>query len=272
MAAALLVAPCRFGRGVRGPGGAALAARLLCPREGRSGSGSAAPSGATAPTAFYAVRDFDLDRRPARARLLATGRRGVRPHPERQAGGRRRYLARPGRGSTPTRSGRCSAGGNRLVVELRSGRGAGGLLASLEDERTGETAPGHRRELADLPHATHLGLVRGWLPRSSGGRSEPAFSWGLPARRPLGTARGRDRCVRCFGRAPPARRLGARPGRGRAPDAGARAPATAGPPRGAFDWGREVDRLPRLEVPPVRGDRGRPALHGGERPIRGASP
>ena len=160
-----------------------------------------APLGRTVePLAFYAARDFDLAAPPERARLLAAadeeyvlylnGRRvgsggggaaGAGRRPELDA-----YEVAP----------LLVQGGNRLVAELRSGRGAGGFLSRLAD--------GAGRTLAATDASWRIvrryrpGLVRGWLPLAGPAATEreaaavwsrpPAGRWGAPgplAPRPL---------------------------------------------------------------------------------------
>jgi len=136
------------------------------------------------PTAFYAVRDFSIETVPARARVLVTadeeyvlslnGRRIVAGSWEK---GTRLDVVEVGSLLQP--------GPNRLVAELRSGRGAGGFLLRLED--------GAGRLLAEsdaewrIFRTDHPGIVRGWLPLTRQlydppeiPVSEPAFCWGLP--------------------------------------------------------------------------------------------
>ena len=127
------------------------------------------------PTAFYAIRDFELESPPARARLLVTADEEY----VLTLNGKRIGAGAYQRGAPldvyevgPL----LLAGGNRVVAELRSARGAGGFLASLEDEATGRQVMATDEEWRIFPHH-ELGLVRGWLPIGGG---EPAFSWGHP--------------------------------------------------------------------------------------------
>lgn len=137
-----------------------------------------------APTAFYAVRDFDLETLPARARLLVAADEEYVLY----LNGRR-----VGAGSWEEDAPLdvyevgplLQPGSNRLLAELRSGRGTGGFLLSLDD--------GAGRQLAwsddewRLFHRHHPGLVRGWLPLERKPEdppripeSEPAVQWGRP--------------------------------------------------------------------------------------------
>jgi hypothetical protein len=190
------------------------------------------------PTVFYAMRDFDMESPPSRARLLITADEEyvVTLNGKRIAAGS--YLRR-GSGTLldayevgPF----LRAGGNRLMVELRSGRGTGGLLAALEDG-AGEPVLVSDESWRIYPRHD-LGLVRGWLPLGENG-SEPAFCWGNP---PLGRW-GRPRVGQpapLLPRAPlvPAVSVGET---GRLP----------GSPV-IYDWGREVEGYLTLDVPPAK--------------------
>ncbi|HBL28952.1 MAG TPA: hypothetical protein DD490_19125 [Acidobacteria bacterium] len=136
------------------------------------------------PTAFLAVRDFAVETVPARARVLVTadeeyvlflnGQRVAAGSWER---GTKLDVVEVGALLQP--------GHNRLVAELRSGRGAGGFLLRLED--------GDGRLLAEtgedwrIFRIGHPGIVRGWLPLARAlydppeiPTGEPAVSWGSP--------------------------------------------------------------------------------------------
>ena len=192
------------------------------------------------PTAFYTVRDFGLESPPSRARLLiaADEEYVVTLNGKRAAAGS--YLRR-GSGTlldTYEVGPLLRAGGNRLVVELRSGRGTGGLLAALQDGATGEPLLVSDENWRIFPKH-ELGLVRGWLPVGENGLGEnggePAFCWGNP---PIGRW-GRPRvgpAVPLLPRAP-------------------RVPAAQVRPLGSFllyDWGREVEGYLTLDVPPSK--------------------
>jgi hypothetical protein len=140
------------------------------------------------PGAFYAVHDFDLETVPEQARVLVTADEEY----VLSLNGRRIGAGLWEKGAPldvyavgPL----LQPGPNRLLAELRSGRGAGGFLLSLED--------GEGRQLVRTDeswrifHQHHPGLVRGWLPLTRKPEdppeipeSEPAFCWGLP---PTGT-------------------------------------------------------------------------------------
>ena len=211
------------------------------------------------PAAFYAAHDFDLDAVPSRARLLVTGDEEY-------------ILYLNGRrvGAGAWRAGEqldsyevgplLQPGTNRLLAEVRSGRGAGGVLLSLED--------GNGRQLAwtndgwRLFRSHHPGLVRGWLPLTGDGspESEAAFSWGFP---PVGSWRsaplGPPRPLffeMTAGRPIPAatatemtayRRSKRSQQREKGADKGES--TVKNPPRRLFDWGREVKGYVSLDVP-----------------------
>ncbi len=210
------------------------------------------------PTAFYAIRDFDLGSPPARARLLVTADEEyvLTLNGKRIGAG----AFEPGAPLDVYEVGPLLLpGGNRLLVELRSGRGMGGLLASLADETTGRQLVG-TDENWRIFSRHELGLVRGWLPLGGG---DPALPWGYP---PIG------------------RWGGPKVGSPRplladvAADAGPPLPAIAmrpfplpagmgeGRPPGSpilFDWGRTVEGFLTLELPPGK-DLGAALLFTGE--------
>lgn len=214
----------------------------------------------TVPSAFWAVRDFDLEVSPRRAELLVRADESYVVH----LNGRRigsnhdrvdapvdRYFVTPW----------LRAGRNRLAVELRSQRGAGGLLLALlevaeggQEEASGEPRGSGPRRVEPrrieprlwtdsrwtIFRQDHPGILGGWLPVTAG---EPAFSWGLPPVGRWGVPRpvvDRPSFPRAVGEgwemdALPARRVAAGPrllqaltaGRGNA--GGAPAPARGGP-------------------------------------------
>ncbi|HET9212671.1 MAG TPA: hypothetical protein VFR03_19860 [Thermoanaerobaculia bacterium] len=213
------------------------------------------------PAAFYAVHDFDLAAVPSTARLLVTGDEEY-------------ILSLNGRriGAGAWKAGESldsyevgpllQPGTNRLLAEVRSGRGAGGFLLSLED--------GDGRQLDwtnkdwRLFRNHYPGLVRGWLPLSGEGspESEAAFSWGFP---PVGSWRsppvGTTRPLffeRIAGRPIPAAtatemasfRRSSREAKSRPENGPENGESTVkNPPRRLFDWGREVAGYVSLDVP-----------------------
>ena len=198
------------------------------------------------PAAFYAVRDFFLDEAPGRARLL------ILADPEyvltlngRRVGSGQYQPGGPARLDAYEVGDLLVAGGNRLLVELRSDRGAGGLLAALQDGdgRTLVRTDGDWRIVA----RHHFGLIRGLLPVGPDDDLEslPAFSWGTP---PTGRW-GRPevgpvlpRLTELTQGAPlPAKRLPSRPIAG--------LPATSARFVALFDWGREVTGYLTLQMP-----------------------
>jgi len=193
------------------------------------------------PTAFYAVRDFDLDTPPARARLLITAdeeyvvtlnakRIGAGAYDS----GARLDVYEVGPLLLP--------GGNRLVVELRSARGAGGLLATLQDETSGRRLVISDESWRIFPRH-ELGLVRGWLPIGGG---ESAFCWGYPPIARWGRPRvGTPEPLLSPGPALPA--VSVRP-----LTFNQRAGETRTPPGSPvlFDWGHEIEGRLTLDLPP----------------------
>ena len=149
------------------------------------------------------------------------------------------------------------------MVELRSGRGAGGLLASLMDEATGRQIVGTDEDWRDF-RTDELGLVRGWLPLRGG---EPAFRWGYP---PIGRWGGQK-----AGSPRPLLGEGVGP---RLPAAAMRPlslPASLGDGRSPgspilYDWGRTVEGFLTLELAGGQGPGLRPAVRRGEEPARSA--
>jgi hypothetical protein len=153
------------------------------------------------------------------------------------------------------------AGGNRLLVELRSDRGAGGFLAVLRDG--GGRTLVRTDEKWRIFQRHHFGLIRGWLPLgpSGGLESEPAFSWGLP---PTGRW-GKPEAGPVHPRLPeliqgqpvPAARVAVP----RVPVL----PATSVRHMALFDWGREVAGYLTLQMPAGDGLR-KALLFLGDRP------
>lgn len=192
--------------------------------------------------AFYAARDFDLAAAPPRARLLAVADEeyiltlngkpvGSGGLAGRDHGGLDVYevgpLLRPG--------------GNRLVAELRSGRGTGGFLARIEDPRTGKSlvvTDDHWR----LFDRYQIGILRGWLPLGKDQGAIPAFQWGYPPTGRWG-----------WPQAGPPRPVAAALNGAGAPGVPAPSALAGFPLQGpytVFDWGREVEGYLQLDLPP----------------------
>jgi hypothetical protein len=126
------------------------------------------------PTAFYLLRDFDLPAPPSSARLLVTAdEEYVLTLNGRQVGA---GVFQPGAVLDVYEVGPLLLpGANRLMVEVRSARGAGGLLASLLDS-SGRMLVGTDDRWRIFPNY-ELGLARGWLPLN---RGIAVYSWGFP--------------------------------------------------------------------------------------------
>jgi hypothetical protein len=209
------------------------------------------------PTAFYAVRDFRLGSPPARARLMVTADEEyvVTLNGKRIGAG----AFEPGAPLDVYEIGPLLLpGGNRLLVELRSGDGAGGLLASLVDEATGRQIVGTDEGWRILP-AHQLGLPRGWMPIGGG---EPAFVWGYPPIGRWGSPRAgapRPLLGEEMGPAVPAASM---------LPLSLPAGLAEGRPPGSpvlYDWGRPVEGYLTLELPPAK-DLGMALLFTGETP------
>jgi hypothetical protein len=243
----------------------AVVALTLAARAGSVVHGSGGPSGEwiwlphdrrqAQPLAFYLARDFDLAAPPSRARLLALGD----PEYVLYLNGKRVGAGgwRPGaRLDQYEVAPLLRPGGNRLLAELRSPDGAGGLLAGLVDTASGRTLVS--TDGAWRAFRRHrLGLPRGWLPvdawtapaavagPAAAVPGEAAFSWGRP---PTGR----------WGRVAPGwpRPLFSELTAGRRPlPAVSAAPYVPPPETGLaadssmvlFDWGREVAGYLALE-------------------------
>lgn len=163
----------------------AVAARMTMPTGGAQWIWMERNRADQSPAAFYAVRDFFLDAAPARARLLIL----ADPEYVLTLNGKRIGSGQYQQGYQPGGPARLdvyevgdllAAGGNRLLVELRSDRGAGGLLAALQDGdgRILVRTDGDWR----IVSRHHFGLVRGLLPVGPDDDldSLPAFTWGAP--------------------------------------------------------------------------------------------
>jgi hypothetical protein len=195
------------------------------------------------PTAFYAIRDFDLESPPARARLLVTADEEYVLTLNGKRVGAGAY--EPGAPFDVYEVGPVlRPGGNRLVAELRSVRGAGGFLASLEDVATGRRLVATDERWRIFPRH-ELGLVRGWLPIAEG---EGAHCWGYP---PVGRW-GRPRPGTPQRPPAPGPILPAVSARPLTLALGA---AETGRPPGSpvlYDWGREVEGRLVLDLPPAK--------------------
>jgi hypothetical protein len=221
----------------------ALGARLTSPTGAAQWIWESRDRRDLSPAAFYAVRDFDLETVPGSARILVTADEEY-------------ILSLNGRriGAGSWEWGApldvyevgplLQPGPNRLLAELRSGRGTGGLLLSLED--------GDGRQLVgtderwSLFHQHHPGLVRGWLPLARKPdappnipTSQPAFCWGLPPTgawgRPVPGAPRPLLFSLVSGSSIPAAVVD-------------RAGAEGKPPMQLFDWGRQVEGYLTIDV------------------------
>jgi hypothetical protein len=196
------------------------------------------------PTAFYVFRDFDLATPPAAARLLITAdEEYVLTLNGRTIGA---GAFQPGAILDVYEVGPLlRAGANRLMIELRSSRGAGGLLAGVVDG-AGRLLVG-TDDRWRIFRRYELGLARGWLPLTGG---VPVYCWGYP---PMGRwGRPRPGPVK-----PLLGELGelsraAVPAASSVPLPPALPVATGRPPGSPvlYDWGREVTGYLAVEVPP----------------------
>lgn len=140
------------------------------------------------PVAFQAVRDFELgdswdgESAPARLTLIAdesyilyVNGRWIGSGVYREEAGADLYDL----------TAELEMGGNRLVVELSSGRGAGGLLASL---RVGDRLVVATDEQWRIHRRYDAGILRGWdLPEGESARiwqRHPTGRWGLASASP----------------------------------------------------------------------------------------
>ncbi len=224
----------------------ALGTRLSVPTGGAQWIWETRDRRDVSPAAFYMVRDFDLPAVPERARVLVAADEEY----VLSLNGRRIGAGSWERGAPldvyevgPL----LQPGGNRLLAEVRSGRGAGGFLLSLED--------GEGRQLARTDEdwrvfrKHHVGLVRGWLPLERRLEdppeipvSEPAFCWGVP---PTG-AWGRPRAG-----APLPLLFAAASGPAIPVATITTVEIWQGPPAQLFDWGREVTGYMSIQTPPA---------------------
>ncbi len=224
----------------------ALGARLTVPTGAAQWIWESRDRRDVSPAAFYAIRDFDLTRVPRRARVLVMAEEEY-------------ILSLNGRriGSGSWERGApldvyevgplLQPGPNRLLAEVRSGRGAGGFLLRLED------ADGWQLVATDerwrIFHQHHPGLVRGWLPLQRKPEdpphiptSEPAFCWGVPPTGAWGRPEpGAPRPLlfeMTSGRPVPAATVSPAGGKDSAPEH-------------LFDWGRDVAGYLTIELPPA---------------------
>jgi hypothetical protein len=218
----------------------ALRARLFLPTAEAQWIWKAQGRISQGPVAFYAARDFDLAEVPARARLLAAADE--------------EYIltlnGKPvGSGGLAGRGGLdvyevgplLRPGGNRLIAELRSGRGAGGFLARIEDPRTGKSlvATDDHWRLLDR---YQIGILRGWLPLGKDQGAVPAFRWGYPPTGRWGWPQ--------LGWLRPVSAALAGPAAPGLPAPGALPGFPLIGPHAVFDWGREVEGYLQLDLPP----------------------
>lgn len=203
-----------------------------------------------APAAFLAACDFDLRAPAPEARLLVLADEAALVWVNGRLVASSEYHPGDGVGVVPLGD-RVRVGGNRVVAQLRSGRGAGGLLAAIEPGG-GQGVTCASGASWRIFRAAPPGLVAGWAPLVAGeqpvllGRP-PVARWGETA---AGATLPRWDQVET---GQPLAPLGTR--RGRAADVRARAAANAGTPGAAatvppvdliFDWGEEVQGV--LEV------------------------
>jgi hypothetical protein len=202
------------------------------------------------PAAFYAVRDFFLDQAPGRARIL------ILADPEyiltvngRRIGSGQYQPGGPTRLDVYEVGDLLVAGGNRLLVELRSDRGAGGLLAALQDGQ------GHTLVRTDsdwrIVARHHFGLLRGLIRVGPDDdlQSVSAFSWGAPPTGRWGRPEVGPVLPRLTelmqGEPIAAKRLPSQP----IPAL----PATSARYVALFDWGQEVTGYLTLQMPAGEG-------------------
>lgn len=190
----------------------------------------------TAPRAFYAVRDFRLGDSVESATLRVVADEEYVLYVNGRRVGSNRYRETAGENGThfdlyPVGS-LLRRGANRVVVELRSERGAGGLLLALDDDESGRRLLATDRSWRVFDHF-HPGILEGWLGLGDG---RAAASWG-PA--PSGRwGKVIDGPVRPVFEQAAGSWLERRP---LAPERTSRLDRRAGADSTArFDWGREV--------------------------------
>lgn len=129
----------------------------------------------TGPRAFTAYRDFELPEASGEVELRVLADEEYLVYLDGRRIGSNVY--RPGAPMDRYRVGDLlGPGRHRLAVELRSGRGAGGLLLALVDSETGRTLLATDSSWSTFAHY-HPGVLEGWWPMSEG---VPALSWGPP--------------------------------------------------------------------------------------------
>ncbi len=207
------------------------------------------------PIAFYAVRELELGV-VARARLAITADDTYVLFVNGQRVGAGRYSA--GEALDEYEVGDfLEAGVNRILVEARSSRGAGGLIAELE------LGSGHRTVVTDgswrIFRRYDPGLFGGWTAEEVG---EAPKIWGRPPTGRWRLSAGRQlRPILFQGYPPPERR---RPVRHKALhdpswlelDASRRHIPALGPQQ-MFDWGEEIEGIVSFDL---RSDAGKPGL------------
>lgn len=208
-----------------------------------------------APAAFLAACDFDLAAPAPGARLLLMADEAALFWVNGRLVASSEYRAGGGLGLVALGD-RVRVGGNRVVAQLRSGRGPGGLLAAVDpgDGQAVACATGPAwRVFRDAP----AGLLAGWAPLDIG--EEPVV-WGRPPLARWGVGAGGaslPRWDQVLAGAQPVPPLGSR--RGRA--AGIRTRAAAGQAVDViFDWGAEVQGI--LEIVVMKDDVSSPAAGG----------
>lgn len=175
-------------RGIR-----VLVARELLPTRGARWIWASGTLDEPRGLAFFAVQDFELEQEPGEGRvsLLADEEYILWINGRRVGSGR----WRPGASlDTYALAGQLAAGWNRIAVELRSSRGAGGLLLALwtedeEDPRVRSGADWHI--FREAP-----GVVEGSRPLRDAEppvvwQVPPTGAWGLPRLAPPSTPYGR---------------------------------------------------------------------------------
>ncbi len=133
------------------------------------------------PRAFFAARDFELSEVPAEAELLILGDEEYIAELNGTRVGSNRYLPGAGLDRYPVAE-LLVPGSNRLLVELRSGRRAGGLLARLRGDGGLDLVSGPDWSILMRHRGSHqergTALVRPYPPRLWG--PPPTGRWRLP--------------------------------------------------------------------------------------------